>query len=368
MIPIAKPLMGKEEKQAIIEVLESGQLAQGEKVAEFEERFAAFCGVKYAIATSSGTTALHTALLAYGIGPGDEVITTPFTFIASANSILFTGARPVFVDIEPETFNVDPNKVEDKVKALRARRSGLKAILPVHLFGHPCDMEAITDIAERYGPIVIEDACQAHGASINGRKVGTFGTGCFSFYPTKNITTGEGGMITTNDEKIAERARMIRQHGMRRRYYHEILGYNFRMTDIQAAIGLAQLGKLPRWTEQRIKNAAYLTERLRHLAHVVTPLVKEGCVHVFHQYTIRVKGDRDGAVKSLKAKGVGVGIYYPLPVHRQPIYRKLGYDDKLPEAEGASREVLSLPVHPALGRDELDCIVEAVASLEGEVG
>jgi dTDP-4-amino-4,6-dideoxygalactose transaminase len=360
--------MGEEEKRAVIEVLESGQLAQGEKVAEFEDRFAAFCGVKYAIATSSGTTALHTALLAHGIGPGDEVITTPFTFIASANSILFTGARPVFVDIKPETFNIDPNKLEEKVKALRARDSRLKAILPVHLFGHPCDMEAIMDIAERYDLIVIEDACQAHGASINGRKVGTFGTGCFSFYPTKNITTGEGGMITTNDEKVAERARMIRQHGMRRRYYHEILGYNFRMTDIQAAIGLAQLRKLPHWTEQRIENAAYLTERLLHLPYVVTPVVKEGYVHVFHQYTIRFRGDRDGAVKSLKAKGVGVGIYYPLPVHRQPVYQKLGYDDNLPEAERASYEVLSLPVHPALGREELACVAEAVASLEGEVG
>lgn len=368
MIPIAKPLMGEEEKQAVIEVLESGQLAQGEKVTEFEARFAAFCGVKHAVATSSGTTALHTALLAHGIGPGDQVITTPFTFIASANSILFTGARPVFVDIEPDTFNLDPNKLEDKVKMLRARRSRLKAILPVHLFGHPCDMEAIMDIAKRYDLMVIEDACQAHGASVNGRKVGSFGTGCFSFYPTKNITTGEGGMITTDDEEIAERARMIRQHGMRKRYYHEILGYNFRMTDIQAAIGLAQLEKLPRWTEQRIKNAAYLTERLQCLPHVATPVVKEGCVHVFHQYTIRVKGDRDKAVELLKMKGVGTGIYYPLPVHRQPVYLKLGYDDDLPEAERASREVLSLPVHPALSRDELDVIVEAVASLEREVG
>ena len=362
-MPIAKPLMGEEERRAVIEVLESGQLAQGEKVAEFEERFAAFCGVKHAIATSSGTTALHTALLAHGIGPGDEVITTSFTFISSANSVLFTGARPVLVDIEPDTFNLDPNKVEDIVKRLRARDSKLKAISPVHLFGHPCDMGAIMDITERYDLMVIEDACQAHGASIAGKKVGSFGTGCFSFYPTKNITTGEGGIITTDDGRIAERARMIRNHGMRERYCHEILGYNFRMTEIQAAIGLAQLGKLPRWTERRIKNAIYLTEHLQSLTNVVTPRVREGCVHVFHQYTIRVKGDRDAAARELRDRGIGVGIYYPLPVHKQPLYQKLGYDDSLPEAERASKEVLSLPVHPALRLEDLDKIVEAVVGL-----
>lgn len=363
MIPIARPLMGEEEKQAVIATLESGQLAQGEKVAEFEERFAAFCGVKHAVATSSGTTALHTALLAHGIGPGDEVITTSFTFISSANSILFTGARPVFVDIEPDTFNIDPNKLEEKVKTSRARGSKLKALLPVHLFGHPCDMKAVMDIAERYDIIVIEDACQAHGASVNGRNVGTFGTGCFSFYPTKNITTGEGGIITTDDDGIAEQARMIRNHGMRERYYHEILGYNFRMTDIQAAIGLAQLEKLPYWTERRIENAAHLTQHLQSLAKIITPHVRERCVHVFHQYTIRVKGDRDAAARRLKDRGIGVGIYYPLPVHKQPIYQKLGYDDSLPEAERASREVLSLPVHPALSREDLDKVVEAVVKL-----
>jgi dTDP-4-amino-4,6-dideoxygalactose transaminase len=272
------------------------------------------------------------------------------------------------VDIEPETFNIDPNRVEEAVRERKKKGARLKAILPVHLFGHPCDIEAIMEIARRYDLLVIEDACQAHGASVNGKKVGTFGTGCFSFYPTKNITTGEGGIILTDDEKVAERARMIREHGMRKRYDHEILGFNFRMTDIQAAIGLAQLKKLPQWNEQRIRNAAYLTERLRHLPFVVPPVVKKGCVHVFHQYTIRIKGDRDRAVERLKAKGIGVGIYYPLPVHQQPVYRDLGYDGVLPEAERASREVLSLPVHPALRPEDLETIVEAVASLEKEIG
>lgn len=354
MIPIAKPLIGEEERQAVIAVLESGQLAQGEKVAEFEERFAAFCGVKHAIATSSGTTALHTALLAHGIGPGDEVITTPFTFIASANSILFTGAKPIFVDIEEDSYNINPALIEERITP-RTR-----AILPVHLYGNPCDMEAIMSIADKYGLIVIEDACQAHGASINGKKVGSFGTGCFSFYPTKNITTGEGGMITTDDDEVAERARMIRQHGMRRRYYHEMLGYNFRMTDIQAAIGLAQLRKLPQWTAKRIENARYLTERLQN---VVTPTVRDGYVHVFHQYTIRVKGDRDAAMERLNAAGIGTGVYYPLPVHQQPVYRRLGYQDSLPVAEQVSREVISLPVHPALRLADLDKIVSEVNKL-----
>ncbi|MBM4431649.1 MAG: DegT/DnrJ/EryC1/StrS family aminotransferase, partial [Chloroflexi bacterium] len=249
MIPIARPVIGEEEKQAVLAVLESGMLAQGQQVRAFEEAFAEYCGVKYAVATSSGTTALHTALLAHGVGPGDEVITTPFTFIASANSILFTGARPVFVDIEEDSYNINPTLIEEKIT------SRTKAILPVHLYGNPCDLEAIMTIADRHGLIVIEDACQAHGASVHGKKVGSFSTGCFSFYPTKNITTAEGGMITTDDDAVAERARLIRQHGMRKRYYHEVLGYNFRLTDIQAAIGLAQLGKLPEWTAKRIANA-----------------------------------------------------------------------------------------------------------------
>ena len=357
MIPIAKPLIGEEEKQAVLEVLESGVLAQGPRVQEFEEAFAKYCGVKYAVATSSGTTALHVALLAHGIGPEDEVITTPFTFIASANSILYVGARPVFVDIDLVTFNIRPDLLEAAIT------SHTKAIMPVYLFGLPADMNPIMEMAERYGLVVIEDACQAHGAEYRGKRVGGFGTGCFSFYPTKNITAAEGGMITTDDEEIAERCRVIRQHGMRRRYYHDELGFNFRMTDVHAAIGLAQMGKLERFNEARIANARYLSE---HLRGVVIPAVPEGRRHVFHQYTVRVPdGRRDAVLDGLKERGIGSGVYYPVPIHRQQFYRDRGYDVTLPEAEQAAGQVLSLPVHPGLSLADLETIVDAVNELCG---
>ncbi len=351
MIPIAVPLLGEEEKQAILRVIDSRQLAQGAQVEAFETAFADFCGAKHAIATSSGTTALHTALLAHGIGPGDEVITSPFTFIASANAVLFCGAKPVFVDIDEHTYNIDPCLIE---AAITPRT---KAVLPVHIFGYPSDMAAVMEIAARYGLVVVEDACQAHGASVEGRKVGTFGTGCFSFYPTKNITTAEGGIVTTNDDQIADRARLIRNHGQRQRYYHEAIGYNFRMTEIQAAIGVVQLRKLEQFTATRRANAAYLTQRLQG---VRTPHEAPGYRHVYHQYTIRVGNDRDRLAKHLRERGIATGIYYPLPVHRQVAYQRLGYSDDLPVAERACAEVLSLPVHPALTSEDLDDIVEGV--------
>lgn len=353
MIHIAQPQMGEEEKQAVWAVLESGMLAQGARVAEFEEKFAAYCGVEHAVATSSGTTALHAALLAHGFGPGDEIITTPFTFIASANSIRYVGATPVFVDIDPVTFNIDPEAVEAAVTECT------RAIMPVHLFGLLCDMDALTAIAGRHNLAIIEDACQAHGATFEGQRAGSFGTGCFSFYPTKNITTAEGGIITTDDDTVAERARVIRQHGMRRRYYHDEMGYNFRMTDVHAAIGLAQLPKLERFNEARIRNAAYFNA---HLENVVTPTAPAGYRHVFHQYTIRAPdGRRDEMAASLRERGVGSGIYYPLPVHKQRIYA--GVNCSCPEAERASEGVLSLPVHPGLSQADLEQIVEAVNDL-----
>ncbi len=360
MIPIAKPQIGEEEKQAVLEVLESGMLAQGPRVQAFEEAFAEMCGVRYAIATSSGTTALHIALLAHGIGPGDEVITSPFTFIASANCALYVGARPVFVDIDPHTFNLNPALLE---AAITPRT---KAIIPVHLYGLPCDMEPILEIAARYGLVVIEDACQAHGAEYRGQKVGSFGTGVFSFYPTKNITSGEGGMITTSDPEIAERCRIIRQHGARERYYHDELGFNFRMTDVHAAIGLAQLRKLEHFNRIRQANARYLSE---HLRGVITPYVPPDRTHVFHQYTIRVPGGKRDALRAyLKERGIGSEVYYPVPIHQQRLYRNLGYNGHFPEAERAAREVLSLPVHPGLSPSDLEAIVAAVNEFAGREG
>ncbi len=355
MIPLARPQIGEEEKAAVLEVLASGQLAQGPRVREFEERFAAWCGVKYAVATSSGTSALHVALLAHEIGPGDEVITTPFSFIASANCALYVGARPVFVDIEPDYFTLDPAQVAERITP-RTR-----AVLAVHLFGQPCDMDALAAVAEAHNLILIEDACQSHGATFNGRKVGAWGTACYSFYPTKNMTTIEGGMITTHDARIAERARLLRDHGSPKRYHHEIVGYNLRMTDLQAALGLAQLAKVDAWNAQRQANAAYLTERLAGVAGVSTPRLRERATHVFHQYTLRL-GDRDAMVQRLTQHGIGVAVHYPTPIHQQPVYRQLGYADSLPQAEAASREVLSLPVHPSLSTRDLELIVEAVAA------
>lgn len=250
MIPIAKPNIGEEEKNAVMEVLESGMLAQGLKVKEFEERFAKYIGTKYAVATSNGTTALHIALLSSGIKKGDEVITTPFSFIASATSILFCNAVPVFADIKTKTFNINPNKIE---KAITKKT---KAIMVVHLYGQSSEMDRIKEIANKKKLSLIEDACQAHGAENNGKRVGSIGDiGCFSFYPTKNMTTGEGGMITTNDHVIAEKVRLLRDHGQKERYEHVIVGYNYRMTNIAAAIGIEQLQKLEQFNKKRRENA-----------------------------------------------------------------------------------------------------------------
>jgi perosamine synthetase len=353
MIPIAKPLISEEEKRAVLEVLDSGILAQGPRVSAFEAAFAEMTGVKYTIATSSGTTALHVALLAHHIGQGDEVITSSFSFIASANTILYTGARPVFVDIEPKTFNLDPEKIE---AAITPRT---KAILPVHLFGLPANMDSIMAVAKKHRLLVIEDACQSHGAEYKGKRAGSFGTGAFSLYPTKNITSAEGGMITTDDATIAESCRAIRQHGMRRRYYHDELGFNFRMTDIHAAIGLAQLSKLERFNQARNANAEYLSKNLRG---VIPPCVPTGSRHVFHQYTVRVSnGRRDALLDHLKERGIGTGVYYPVPIHQQTYYTQaLGYNLRLPECERAAAEVISLPVHPALSQSDLETIVTAV--------
>jgi dTDP-4-amino-4,6-dideoxygalactose transaminase len=353
MISIAKPIMGEEEKKAVLEVLDSGILAQGPRVKEFENCFAEMCCVKHAIATSSGTTALHMALLAHDIGPGDEVITSPFTFIASANSVLFVGAKPVFVDIDPKTFDMNVSQIE----ALITPKT--KAILPVHLYGLCCDMDAVMSIAKKHNLVVIEDACQAHGAEFKGKRAGSFGTGTFSFYPTKNITSAEGGMITTNDDVVMEKCRVIRNHGMHRRYYHDELGYNFRMTDVHAAIGNAQLAKLDMFNNKRKENADYYN---KHLKGVTVPFIPDGYTTVYHQYTIRVpEGKRDDLRAFLKEKDIGSEIYYPLPIHKQSFYMEMFGDEKTyPEADFAATEVLSIPVHPSLSKEDLGTVASTI--------
>jgi perosamine synthetase len=363
MIPIARPVIGEDEIGAVTAVLKSGIIVQGKKVAELEEAFARFIGTKHAVAVNSGTAALHIALLAQGIAKGDEVITSPFTFTSTANSVLFTSAKPIFADIEEDTFDIAPDDIVGKITPRT------KAIVPVHLYGQPCDMKRIMMIARERGLVVVEDACQAHGAEYEGKKVGSFGTGCFSFYATKNMTTAEGGMITTDDADIAQKATMIRTHGQRERYLHEIMGYNYRMTDIAAAMGLCQLGKLEDLNSKRVENAGFLTQRLRGIKGLVTPHVRPNVRHVFHQYTVRITGDfavsRDELRRKLLDRGIGTEVYYPLPIHKQPFYQKLGYTDHLPNSEKAAAEVLSLPVHPLLTEDELDYIAKTISSEAG---
>jgi dTDP-4-amino-4,6-dideoxygalactose transaminase len=350
MIPAARPEIGEDERAAVDRVMRSGMLAQGPEVAAFEKEFSAIVAGRESVALNSGTSALHLSILAVGIGAGDEVIVPSFSFAATANSVALTGATPVFVDIELDYFAAAPAAIE---AAITPRT---KAIMPVHLYGHPADLVAIKEIADRHGLLLLEDAAQAHAASVNGVPVGAWGTAAsFSFYPTKNMSSGEGGMVTTDSPEVARAIRVLRNQGMERRYENEVVGFNNRMTDIHAAIGRVQLTKLAGWTAQRQQNAAFLSE---HIQGVVTPPTAEGAVHVFHQYTVRiVDHDRDAFAEQLAARGVGSGVYYPTPIHRLPSFlQKLD----LPTTEIAAKQVLSLPVYPSLTKAELETIVEAV--------
>jgi len=350
MIPAAKPLIGDEERAAVDRVLRSGMIAQGPEVAAFEQEFAdQLVGGRTCVAVSSGTAGLHLGLLAAGIGPGDEVIVPSFTFAATANSVALTGATPVFADIDPVTYCLDPASVE---AAITERTAG---IMPVHLYGHPADLTALGAIAERHGVQLFEDAAQAHGATWQGAPVGSFGSfAMFSLYPTKNMTSGEGGMVSCATDEIVRMVKLLRNQGMEKRYANEVVGFNVRMTDVHAAIGRVQLTKVGAWTEQRQANAAFLSE---HLEGVVVPTVAEGATHVWHQYTIRVPQDRDGFAAALAERGVGSGVYYPIPNHQLPSF---GLDTDLPATAEACAQVLSLPVHPALSQDDLEQVVEAV--------
>ncbi|MBP3034803.1 DegT/DnrJ/EryC1/StrS family aminotransferase [Arthrobacter sp. zg-ZUI100] len=350
-IPPAKPIIGTEEREAVDAVLASGQLAQGAEVAEFEKEFAeVLLDGRAAVAVNSGTSGLHLGLLAAGIGPGDEVIVPSFTFAATANSVALTGATPVFADIEPDYFGLDPASVAASITPRT------KGIMPVHLYGHPFNVEAMTRLAEENALMLFEDAAQAHGAAANGRRVGTFGTfGTFSLYPTKNMTSGEGGMVSTSDPEVERRLRLLRNQGMERQYENELVGFNCRMTNIHAAIGRVQLTKVMGWTKQRQENAAFLDANLEGVS---TPKVAPGYEHVYHQYTIRITEDRAGFARALKDEyNVGSGVYYPVPNHELAPYR---VEKDLPQTAAASKEVLSLPVHPSLSQNDLERIVEAV--------
>jgi perosamine synthetase len=359
VIPIARPQVGEEEKELVWATMQSGQLAQGARVRQFEEQFAHYVGVPHAVATSSGTTAIYLALRALGVGPDDEVVTVSFSFTATASPVLHVGARPVFVDIDARTYTMDPAQLE---AAIGPRT---KAIMPVSLYGLPADMSAIREIAGRAGVPVIEDACQAHGALRDGVRSGAWGIGVFSFYPTKNMTTGEGGIITTDDAGLAERARLLREHGMKERYRPDILGYNFRMTDVHASIGLGQLPKLPGANARRQAIARRYDTELRD---VVTPFVPDGVEHVYHQYTLRV-GARDAFAERLAGRGVGSNVYYPVPIHRQAPFAELGLDAvQLPVTDRLVGEILSIPVHPSLSDDDVTAVIRAVNATAAELG
>ncbi|MHA7862042.1 DegT/DnrJ/EryC1/StrS family aminotransferase [Tessaracoccus sp. Y36] len=353
-IPPAKPIIGDEEREAVDRVLRSGMLAQGPEVKAFEEEFSAhFALGRACVAVNSGTSGLHLGLLSSGIGPGDEVIVPSFTFAATANSVALTGATPVFADIALDDFTLDPASVEASIT------ERTKAIMPVHLYGHPAKMVELQAIADKHGLMLFEDAAQAHGASLNGTPVGAFGTfGMFSLYPTKNMTSGEGGMVSAANDEVERNLRLYRNQGMLQQYHNEVVGLNNRMTDIHAAIGRVQLTKVGAWTEQRQSNAAFLSSNLEG---VVVPPVLDGAVHVYHQYTVRVAEGRDALAKALKDEyNVGSGMFYPVPNHRLKPFQA---DVELPNTEQAAVECLSLPVHPSLSQEDLERIVTAVNTL-----
>lgn len=353
-IPTAKPIIGDEERAAVDRVLLSGMLAQGPEVAAFEREFTEHFGLgRPCVAVNSGTSGLHLGLLSAGVRPGDEVIVPSFTFAATANAVALAGATPIFADIDPVTFCIDPTSV---VSMITDRTVG---IMPVHLYGHPADMGRLGAIAAERGIQIFEDAAQAHGASLDGVPVGSFGSfAMFSLYPTKNMTAGEGGMVSVASTQVERMLRMYRNQGMERVYHNEIIGFNARMSDLHAAIGRVQLTKVSAWTSRRQQNAEFLSA---HLDGVATPITLPGAEHVFHQYTVRIPEGRDEVARALKEEHqVGCGLFYPVPTHRLPSF---GLELDLPETERAARECLSLPVHPSLTAHDLERIVTAVSAV-----
>ena len=362
-IPISRVVVGAEEERLVLEVLRSGRLVQGPLVERFEAACSEMAGTHHAIAVSSGTTALVAALEALGLEPGDEVLTSPFTFVATLNAILEAGLVASFADVGDD-FTIDPAAVAG---ALGDRT---RALLPVHLYGLPADMDRLAPIASAHDLALLEDAAQAHGARVGDRRVGSYGVACFSFYATKNVSTGEGGAVTTDDDALAERVRLLRNQGMRARYEYERPGHNYRMTELQAALGVAGLARLDETNAARGRNAAALTEQLADVPGIEVPDVPTGRTHVWHQYTIRITPEarrrRDDVRQELAARGVGTGVYYPRPVFDYDCYRthpQVRRAGSFPTAERMSREVLSLPVHPRLSDSDVSRVADTVREL-----
>lgn len=359
LIPIARPFLSDNEIRAVTEVLRSGILARGPRVAEFEDEFAKYIGRKHAIATSSGTSALHISNLVMGISEGSEVIIPPLTFFATASTVLFCGGRPAFADIDPETYTLDPSSVERRVT------NATRAIIPVDLYGQTADYDPIQRIADENNLKIIEDACQAHGATYDGRRAGAYGdVSCFSFYATKNMTTGEGGMILTDNDQIAERSRLLREHGEETHYNHVMLGYNYRMMEISAALGLVQLQKLDEIVRKRQENARMLTDELENVRGIDAPIIGKGRGHSFYQYIVKVGEDfpmsRKDLIEHLKKKGIGSRPTYPVPLYMQPVLKNLGVSGQCPVAESLLPQLLELPIHPHLKSEEIQLIAKSI--------
>ncbi|MDZ7914525.1 MAG: DegT/DnrJ/EryC1/StrS family aminotransferase [Rhodococcus sp. (in: high G+C Gram-positive bacteria)] len=366
MIAISSVVFGEDVEREVLDTLRSGIVAQGPKVKRFEEQFAELVGADHAIAVNNGTTALGAALEIQDLSPGDEVLTSPFTFVATLNAILDAGAIVRFADISADDFNIDPADAASRIT------DRTKVLMPVHLYGQSADMATLGDLAQQHGLAIVEDAAQAHGATFDGRGVGTFGLGCFSFYATKNLTTAEGGMITTDDAQVADRLRVLRNQGMRARYQYEMVGHNYRMTDLQASLALPQLAHYRQQVEQRRRNAGVLSIGLKDVAGLTLPTELPGRGHVWHQYTVLVdEGSavtRDELAAKLTEAGVGSGIYYPRTAYDYDCYREHPrvVIEETPVASSVAARCLSIPVHAGLTSDELDAVVSAVRTAMGQ--
>jgi dTDP-4-amino-4,6-dideoxygalactose transaminase len=366
LIPINRPKIGEEEVEAVVRVLRSGMLTSGlgagPNVTEFEKNYAAFAGVKHAVAVNTGTAALHAAMLAAGIGAGDEVILPAFTFVATAEAVVMAGAKPVFADIDPETYNLSPNAIK------KAVTKKTRAIVPVDLYGLPADTKPIGEIAAEHGLVVIEDCAQSHGATYQGKPAGFFADlACWSLYAAKNIGTGEGGFVTTDNDDLAEKVRMVRTHGEKVKYTSLMLGTNYRMSEIQAAIGVVQLKKLPEFLAKRTSNAQALNRLLGKSEKIKLPSKLANRTASWYLYTVRIRNatqtQRNKLISELHSKGIGAEVYYPTPVHQMPYYRETFGQFNLPETEKAANQVLSLPIHPGVTEEQIRFIAETLIQL-----